>query len=155
MIQLSTEYFAVLSSRLIFSAIAILFTAMIIMFRRGWDGMAILFLVLTATVVSELMFSTLVRSLPPDIGLSCSYGTAAYPAAAVIVYIFFSRGTMAEKLFTALFLLSAVLFAISGIFAGLYSSGTAAVGVLVGMVTSVMVYTVVVSLVKYYLGRCR
>lgn len=155
MIQLSTQSLAVLSSPWIFSAIVVLITALFIICRRGWDGVAILSLVLTAGIVSESMLSALTGSVLQEIGLSCPYGTAPYAAAAVIVYIFFSRSTVADTLFTALFLLLSALLAVSGIFAGMYSPGAAAVGILVGIASSGLVYTAVVSMVKYYLSMGR
>ncbi|UZJ41432.1 hypothetical protein OO006_14005 [Prosthecochloris sp. SCSIO W1101] len=155
MIQLSTQSLAVLSCTRVFSAIVVLITALFIMCRRGRNGVAILSLVLIAGVVSESMLSALTGSLLQEIGLSRPYGIAAYAAAAVIVYIFFSRSTVADKSFTALFLLSSVLLAVSGIFNGMYSPGAAAVGILVGIASSGLVYTAVVSMVKYYfsIGR--
>lgn len=132
------------------AGIVLLAASLFIIIRRRREGAVILFLALLAGTASERACFAMFDFPATEAGSVYLSSVTVFSAAAVIIYIFFSRGSPAERLFTVVFLFSACLQAGFGIYCG--GAGPAAViaGTTVGSVSAAFFFTVFSWGIKYH-----
>ncbi len=110
--------------------------------RKGRDGLVVFLFVLVAAGCAGWITSWTSPAVRP----------AQAAALAGLIYIFFNRGVAIERLYMFLVVFYVLLAACSGIYAGAYSPGDAAAGILVGIACSGLVYTIFAWMMKYYVS---
>lgn len=131
---------------LFLSGMALLAASLFIIVRRGREGAMILVLILLSGVVSSTIFAGMFPGAVP-VYLS---SVPVFSAAAVIIYIFFGRGSHAERFFTAAVLFSSCLQAGFGIYDGVAEPGAVIAGIMAGSISAALFYTVFSWVVKYH-----
>ncbi|NEX14649.1 MAG: phosphatase PAP2 family protein [Prosthecochloris sp.] len=143
-----------------------LLAALFMMVRRGWNGVIILLLTLLAVgcadwVASGVLKPFFQRTRPCFELEECrlllsqtrSYSFASSHAAttaaiAGTIYIFFSRGELVDRAYTAVMVLYALLVSYSRVYVGVHYPGDVIAGAVIGIVSSGIVYTCFTWIVK-------
>jgi len=140
--------------------------ALFMIARKGKNGFLILFLVLLAVGLADFMasgiFKPLVQRIRPCFALDHvrllisqphSYSFASSHAAntaavATVIWIFFHRGVLLEKLFTGTMILYAVAVSFSRVYVGVHYPGDVLAGMMIGVFSAILVYILFSWLLK-------
>ncbi|MCX6179868.1 MAG: phosphatase PAP2 family protein [Chlorobiales bacterium] len=135
--------------------------ALFTLVRKGKDGFLILCFALLAVgladVIASGIFKPLVQRTRPCFALehvrllinqTRSYSFASSHAAnsaasASVIWIFFHKGELVEKLFTTTMILYASAVAFSRVYVGVHYPGDVLAGMLIGVFSAIMVYLMV------------
>ena len=147
------------------------FAALFMVVRRGWNGVAIVLLALLAVGLADWITSGVLKPLFQRtrpcfaiddcrllVSQSRSWSFASSHASnsaavAAMIWIFFSRGLLVERTFTAVMIVYAFLVAWSRMYVGVHYPSDILAGALVGVCCAALVYTVFAWIIKNYGNR--
>lgn len=154
-----------------FSCHILWLTALFIVFRKGRDGFWIVLLLLLSVGIADYtasgIFKPLFQRVRPCFALdgvrllvdqSHSWSFASSHAAnstaiASLVWLFFWKGKLIDKLFTVTMIIYAAMVAFSRIYIGVHYPGDVLGGIVIGLVSATLIYTAFVWIVKNVVHR--
>ncbi|MEI7694239.1 MAG: phosphatase PAP2 family protein [Chlorobium sp.] len=147
----------------------LLLVALFVLIRGGKSGILVIVLALLALWLSDFVASgvlkPLVQRIRPCFALDHvrllvnqprSYSFASSHAAnsaavATMLWIFFHRGVLVEKLFSFIMILYALLIALSRVYVGVHYPGDLLAGVVIGVCSALLIYLVYSWFLKNFL----
>jgi len=141
-------------------------------FRKGKEGVLVIFLALLAVGMADFSASgilkPLVQRIRPCFALehyrllvtqTGSYSFASSHAAnsaavAAVAWIFFHSGALIEKLFTAIMIVYAFAIAWSRVYVGVHYPGDVLAGMLIGVCSASLVYLLFSWIMKNFVQPC-
>jgi len=146
-------------------------TGLFILLRKGKDGLVIVLLILLALGIADYtasgIFKPLFQRVRPCFALdgvrllvdqSHSFSFASSHAAnstaiASLVWLFFRKGELIDKLFTVTMIVYASMVAFSRIYIGVHYPGDILGGIVIGLASAALIYTVFAWFVKNVIHR--
>jgi len=154
-----------------FSGHILWLTALFIVLRKGRDGFWIVLLLLLSVGIADYtasgIFKPLFQRVRPCFALEgvrllvdqthswsfASSHAANSTAIAALIWIFFWKGKLIDKLFTVTMIIYAAMVAFSRIYIGVHYPGDVLGGIVIGLVSAALIYTAFAWIVKNVVHR--
>lgn len=154
-----------------FSGHILWLTALFIVLRKGRDGFLIVLLLLLSVGIADYtasgIFKPLFQRVRPCFALEgvrllvdqthswsfASSHAANSTAIATLIWIFFWKGKLIDKLFTVTMIIYAAMVAFSRIYIGVHYPGDVLGGIVIGLASAALIYTAFAWVVKNVVHR--
>jgi len=154
-----------------FSGHILWLTALFIVLRKGRDGFWIVLLLLLSVGIADYtasgIFKPLFQRVRPCFALEgvrllvdqthswsfASSHAANSTAIATLIWIFFWKGKLIDKLFTVTMIIYAAMVAFSRIYIGVHYPGDVLGGIVIGLASAALIYTAFAWVVKNVVHR--